>query len=643
VPRHSETALAAIKHAVDIAALIGDYLPLHRAGSKFKALCPFHDDHTPSLEVNPERQSYKCWSCGAGGDIFDFVRNYERVEFPEALRMLAERAGVALDTPDDRPTPTGPSKSDLLAATAWAQRQFAAALDQSAQARDYAGTRGISAESLGRFGLGYAPDTRDWLSQRARRDGFSAAVLERAGLIARGVEAPSLTRDRFRGRLIFPIRDLRGRPIAFGGRILPGPEQALAAAGHRAAKYLNSPETALFLKRRNLYAADLARDAARSAGWVAVVEGYTDVIAAHQVGLANVVGTLGTALGDDHVVALRRLADRVVLVFDGDEAGQKAADRSLELFLGHEIDVRILTLPDGQDPCDFLLKEGATPFLALVERAADPLEFAIERAAGRFDFGSVDGARQAAESVLSVLARVPRANRFGLDVKLDKACNALSLRLGVSATEIRRLLKQKQREQAQAQAQARRPAPSSIRADAPEPGAAPTVSAHVPILVADLDPLDRELARIALNEPAAVAALVTRVTPCSLRDAPLRAILTACYDLHGEGELPTFDRVALRLDDPATRSLAAGLLLPLERAPLADREQPAPWGVRLEKVLEQLAERDWKGRLRDVESALRETDRVTDPDDYEALRLERFRLLARRPDVRKTAAPMTRP
>ena len=221
MPRHSEATLAAIKQAVDIVALVGDYLPLHRSGSKFKALCPFHNDHNPSLELNPERQSFKCWSCGAGGDIFDFVQAYERVEFPEALRMLAERAGVALDSPAATSSSPGASKTELLAVNAWAERVFAEALARSPEALAYVERRGLSPESVARFRLGFAPDVRDWLAVQGRRAGFGTALLERAGLVARSPESPRLTRDRFRGRLIFPIHDLRGRPIGFGGRILP--------------------------------------------------------------------------------------------------------------------------------------------------------------------------------------------------------------------------------------------------------------------------------------------------------------------------------------------------------------------------------------------------------------------------------------
>ncbi|HEU5115678.1 MAG TPA: DNA primase, partial [Isosphaeraceae bacterium] len=356
MPRYSDSTIAAIKQSVDIVTLVGAYLPLHRSGSKYKALCPFHDDHTPSLELNPEHQSYKCWACGAGGDALSFVQAYERIDFPEALRMLAERAGIALETPAtdrENPAPAGSSKSDLLAVCGWAQGEFVKALADSSEARAYLEGRGLTQPSLEKFALGFSPEDREWLQGRARRARVSLNLLETVGLVARK-EGSNLLRDRFRGRVIFPIHDFQGRAIGFGGRILPQVDAKWAQAGYKVGKYVNSPETLLFQKRKQLYAADLARAAARQNGWVAVVEGYTDVIAAHQVGLENVVGTLGTALGDEHIQALRRLADRVVLVFDGDEAGQKAADRSVELFLGHEVDVRVLTLPQGLDPCDFL-------------------------------------------------------------------------------------------------------------------------------------------------------------------------------------------------------------------------------------------------------------------------------------------------
>lgn len=658
VPRTSEAILAAIKHAVDIVALVGEYLPLTRSGSKFKALCPFHADHNPSLELNPDRQSYKCWSCGAGGDVFDFVKEIERVEFPEALRMLADRAGIALDAPSAaEPAPGGVSKTELLAVHAWAESAFVEALGRSEAARAYLTSRGVGESSVARFKLGYAPGERGWLVSRAKKAGFPPDLLEKAGLVTRPADAPGAVRERFRGRLVFPIHDPKGRPIAFGGRVLPEVERLLAASGKRVAKYLNSPETPLFKKSKVLYAADLARAAVREAGWVAVVEGYTDVIAAHQVGLCNVVGTLGTAFTDDHVVSLRRLGpDRVVLIFDGDDAGQNAADKTLELFLANEVDVRVLSLPENLDPCDFLLREGADAFRDLVGRAVDPLAFALARASARFDLGSIEGSRQAAEWVLGVLAKVPQGDgRVGLDVKVAKALDTLSGRLRVPVATLERRLRQVRREARSARAY-RAEAPPTLAAPAATAVAAeggrdadtrPT-AAGPPFDVRAFDRDDRELIEILLNCPGLTPRVISRVAVNTLCDAPLRAILGACYDLYSEGQTPSFELLSLRLDDHRLRSLVAGFFMPKELSeagrhpidpqPLEAGTAPAPWEVRLDGVLAKLADRDRRDRIRDLKATLDQTSPTEDPAAHRALLTEYLRLSNQRPDTKKKNA-----
>lgn len=641
MPRHSDATKAAIKNAVDIVALVGDYLQIHRSGSKYKALCPFHDDHNPSLELNPERQSYKCWSCGAGGDVFDFVQNIDKVDFPEALRMLADRAGIMLESPSTAVAAAsrGPSKTELLAVNAWAEDLFEGALLQSSQALAYLQKRGITEDSVKRFRLGYAPEERGWLVARARRKGFSAEVLEAAGLISRSATSDRLVRERFRGRLIFPIHDGRGRSIGFGGRILPEVEQSMASRGKNVAKYLNSPETVLFQKRRILYAADLARAACREMGWVAVVEGYTDVIAAHQVGLGNVVGTLGTALGDDHVQALRRLADRVVLVFDGDAAGQAAADRALELFLGHELDVRVLSLPANLDPCEYLLNEGAAAFRDLLERADDPLGFVLRRAETLFDFGSIEGSRRAADWVLGILSSLPFLQRSGADlldtknITLNKTVDALADRLSLPVEPLKRRLKELRRVASRSRAP-RGVGELPVPAGASRNDGEAAEAALAPIRFGALDPIDRELVQIVLNEPGTVAWLVSRVAASSLRDGPLRVILQTCYDLQGEGQVPSCEHVMLRVEDPQIRALAAGLTLPMDSSPLPEDVRPAPWQDRLKGVLATLAERERQNRLRDLRRALEETDEHANPDAFRALELEYRRLLNQRPGTK---------
>jgi DNA primase len=636
VPRLSDTTKSAIKNAIDIVALAGEYLPLRRAGSRYKALCPWHDDHNPSLEVNPERQSYRCWSCGAGGDIFDFVKNIERVEFPEALRMLADRAGIALESPMPAASPSaGPTRSDLFEINAWAEGVFAQALRQSAEALEYLGRRGVTPDSIERFRLGYAPLEHGWLLAQARRRGWGSGMLEQVGLASAVPDSPAVVRERFRGRLIFPIHDERGRTIGFGGRILPEEERRLAAQGKHVAKYLNSPETSLFQKRTVLYAADLARGAGREAGWVAVVEGYTDVIAAHQLGVRNVVGTLGTALGEDHLRSLRRLSDRVVLVFDGDEAGRSAADRALEFFLASELDLRVLTLPPDLDPCEYLFQEGSDAFRALAVQAADPLAYLLGRAGARFDLESEEGTRRAALWVLGIMSRIPETNQLGLglEVKQAKALDTLSHRLRVPLETLNRMRRQLRRSAARSRPAAV-PGGLAATADASPAGvAAPkAVSVSPPIRQGDLDRHDLELVQIALAEPAAIAWLMSRVGVSTLRDAPLRAILQACYDLQSEGQSPSYVNLMVRLDEPAVRALAASLvtqsaLSTPDPGRFSEKLRPAFWRERLEEMSIVLEKRERQARLKDLKRALDETDEHADPDAHRAIQLEYHRLL----------------
>jgi DNA primase len=615
--------------------LVGDYLALRRVGSRFKALCPFHDDHNPSLELNPERQSFKCWSCGVGGDIFDFVKNIEHVDFPEALRMLADRAGIVLERQPTAAAPRGPSKTDLFELNAWAEGVYAVALRESSEALSYVEGRGLTRASVERFRLGLAPEVRGWFLGQARRHGYGMELLEAVGLVglADGV-ATGPARERFRGRLIFPIHDNQKRTVGFGGRILPGAERAMAEQGRHVAKYLNTPETPLFRKRTLLYGADFARAAARQAGWVAVVEGYTDVIAAHQVGLENVVGTLGTALGEDHLRGLERLAERVVLVFDGDEAGMTAADRSLELFLASRLDLRVLTLPAGLDPCDFLIRRGAGAFRELVDRAPEPLAYLLDRAAARFDLASAEGTQRAAEWVLGTINATPRAHRLGLEVKEGKVLDELSRRLHVSLdslTRMRRQLQQSASRRGAATAGTAAPATSETPDD---PAGGPSTALAAPIRPVDLDRTDLELMQVALAEPAAVEWLATRVSPSSLRDAPLRAILQGCYDIHGEGQRPSYENLMTRLDDPVLRALAAELVTPSalrmpDSSPIPPSEgvRPAPWRERLERLLAVLDRRARQARLEDLKRALEASDPQADPDARRAIELEYRRLL----------------
>jgi DNA primase len=366
-----------------------------------------------------------------------------------------------------------------------------------------------------------------------------------------------------------------------------------------------------------------------------VVEGYTDVIAAHQVGLCNVVGTMGTALGEDHIRALRRLADRVVLVFDGDQAGQSAADRALELFLGSELDLRVLTLPANLDPCDYLLQAGGDAFRGLAERAADPLAYLLTRAAARFDLESAEGSRRAAEWVLGIMSRVPETHQFGLEVKQAKVLDTLSHRLHVPLEALNGLRRQLRRSVSQSRSSGA-PVPSEVAGPA---GLAPASvgfsdapAAPAPISQSELDRNDLELIQIALSEPSAITWLIPRLTVSALRDPSLRTLLQACYDLQNEGQSASYENLMVRLDDPAVRTLATSLIAQSalstpDPGHFPEAIRPAPWRDRLEKMLIVLDKNARRARLRDLKRSLDETDRHADPEAHRAIQLEYRRLL----------------
>jgi len=363
--------------ATDIADLVGEHVSLKRRGREFVGLCPFHDDSNPSMYIVPHKQIYHCFSCGAGGNALDFVINYHRMDFREALRLLADRAGVPLQPRKrDRPDPGGTgasesSRAELVEAARFAHAFFQATLrhpEHGATARDLIARRGFTEEMVEAFQIGAAPNRWDGLLLTASNKGVSNRALLDAGLLKPGREKPY---DAFRNRLIFPILDQAGRPVGFGGRRLDDEEEP---------KYLNSPESALFDKSAALYGLHRAARAIQREGCAIVVEGYTDVIACHQRGVEHVVATLGTSLTQGHARALRRLCDTVVLLFDADDAGMRAADRAVEVFFAQPVDVRIAVLPEGKDPADLLEEPGGDArFLDAVARATDALEYRFQR------------------------------------------------------------------------------------------------------------------------------------------------------------------------------------------------------------------------------------------------------------------------
>jgi DNA primase len=399
-----------VQDATDIIKLIGEQVALRPRGKEYVGLCPFHDDHDPSLHVSPAKQIYKCFVCGAGGDVFSFVMDYHKMAFPEALQFLADRAHIELPrtaAAGGGAESEGPSpRQRLRKANEAAAAIFAALLrhgEHGRTARQYLADRGVSDDMIQAFGIGYAADRWDGLAQTIAARSWAFDDFIAAGLIGARSSGQGYY-DRFRHRLMFPIRDAMGRTIAFGGRILPDG----TLDDQNEAKYLNSPETAIFNKSSTLFGLDLAKQSIIRERTAVVVEGYTDVIAAHQAGACNVVAALGTALTREHAGALRPLCERVILVFDADEAGQKAADRAMEIFFNQPLDVSIAVLPDGLDPADLLAKnEGVQLWREALARSTDAMAFHFARIRRSYEqAGSLAGRQRVAEEYIRELVNL---------------------------------------------------------------------------------------------------------------------------------------------------------------------------------------------------------------------------------------------
>ncbi len=423
----------------DIVEIIGARVSLKKAGREYKACCPFHSEKTPSFWVSPEKQFYHCFGCGAHGTVVGFLMQYEKLEFPEAIAELAERAGLEL--PHEAQNTRDPSGLDLYELMAAAARFFEQNLQDNARARAYSAARGIDAETEAKFALGYAPDSWNALLTRLGPSEQERRRLLQVGLIierdTRGGERQTGFYDRFRDRLMFPIRDSRGRVLAFGGRVIDQGEP----------KYLNSPETALFHKGRELYGLYEARQARADFKRLLIVEGYMDVVRLHQAGITYAVATLGTATTQEHLNKIFRITSEVTFCFDGDRAGRAAAWRALENALpmardGREL--KFLFLPDGEDPDTLVAAEGHDGFEARMKSALPLSEYLVKQLAQEVDLSHVDGRAKLAALARPLFARMPEgvfrellADRLAAEIRMPAPKLKDLLLLGASRRDSR--------------------------------------------------------------------------------------------------------------------------------------------------------------------------------------------------------------
>ncbi len=395
----SPDSVERVKQAADIVEVISAHTDLRRQGARYTGLCPFHEERTPSFSVEPQEKLYHCFGCGVGGDVIKFVEEKDGLNFAEAVELLADRYGVEIEREQEDPRAEAKRQhrrrlEQLLDRAAAFYASYLWESEEAGKARDYLSRRGLREEALRSFGIGYAPSAWDKLLVRGQRAGFSVEELRGVGLVQRGRSGGDY--DRFRERIMFPIRDRRGRVLGFGGR---------AMREDQGAKYVNTAETEFFHKSQILYGVDQAKAAIAKAGRAVVVEGYTDVLALHQAGIEEAVGVMGTAITEEQVAALSGMVDEVVLALDADAAGQEAMLRAQRVAAGRRMRLRVAAMPAGEDPAEMMAAaEGAERFRALLQSAEELTAFQVGLVLGRTDVGSPVERDRALGEVAPVLA-----------------------------------------------------------------------------------------------------------------------------------------------------------------------------------------------------------------------------------------------
>ncbi|MDR0335608.1 MAG: toprim domain-containing protein [Planctomycetaceae bacterium] len=575
-----------IREAIDIVDLVSQYIPLRRSGRNYVGRCPWHDDSRPSLQVNPARQTFKCWVCDIGGDVFSFVMKIENVEFKEALEILADKTGIALPKKQKFVTnerKTGKesqttektefhteyhdnttnelqeieiTRKQLLQAADWLTKNYHEALlhlDEAEIARKYLAERGIDNNAIKKFQLGYAPREHEWLVQKVKRKPERLQILEIVGNLKKKNE------DFFRGRLIFPIRDENGRTVAFGGRLIPNSPLS-HDSWHKDRKYLNSSETTLFSKHKILYGLDLARHKIKETRRALIMEGYTDCIVAHQFGFSDAVAVLGTALGPAHIRLLSRLAaDKIILMLDGDKAGQTKAesDQVLKDFIAEGADMAVLTLPEGLDPCEFLEQHGTEALeLLLKTETVDALEHVFRAKTRGVDLkNDIIGASKALDSILEIVAFAPvkgTAPDNPIRFRIEKTIQNLSVRFLIPEDEIRRRLTEKQ-QKAKIEIQRHHNQEENVAEKNENTNSFWNDKTLLP------DTLERDMLELWLTDPTAIYEFWETVPLERCRSPLTRIIYEKCNSLIEQNKPATCSRLIISFDDPAIKSFLVEL------------------------------------------------------------------------------------
>ncbi len=551
LPKESAGDLNAFKAqvlgSIDIVELIGRSVTLKRQGKDYVGLCPFHQEKSPSFHVSPAKQFFHCFGCKKSGDAINFVKFRDRVEFMDALRNLAETLGLEVPRFGGGGQKSG-ERQALFEMQSAAGAFFARLLEHpqlGAGGREYLVKRGFNDESVKRFQIGLAADAWDGLLRGPVGRKYPPEQLAVGGLVKKRDGSQGYY-DTFRNRLMFPIRDESGRVIAFGGRVMPGSQDP--------AKYLNSPETPLFSKSRCVFGLDLAKQKIVESRTVVVVEGYTDVVMAHQFGASNVVSILGTALTESHVSILRRFADRIVLLFDADTAGDTAVDRAVGLFLTQEVDIAVAAMPEGVDPDEFLLAHGPEGFNQMIAAASDALLYKWKGLLKRFNASgdSLTGQQKAVEEYLEVLAAARGSGPVD-GIRWGRALAQVARLTEIPVDALNRRFKPAK------QTPRRYSSPAAANGPQADEGAVPTqVQPPRPVRrdLTALERAERRLLGVLLSEPARWQAVQRHVTLDDFSDEHHRRLAETYWNHQQDEGEPVFNEFLGLLTDESLRELA---------------------------------------------------------------------------------------
>lgn len=598
--------LEAVRERTDIVQVISGHLQLKKAGrDSLVGLCPFHPEKTPSLSVSPSKQVYYCFGCGEGGNVFRFLEKVENLSFIETVERLAEHAGITLRYEGESGTAarrTAGRRQAMHRAVAEAMRLYHRMLlegREGTEARGYLETRGITKESVERFGIGYAPGYSDFLLKRLSRT-YSPELLLEAGLILKD-DAGSF-RDRFRGRLMFPIHDLSANAVGFGGRLL-----ARANVPTNAPKYVNSPETPIYRKGELLYNLQRAKADITRVGRAFLVEGYTDVIALDQTGVPGAVATCGTALGEEHIRLLSRFTETAVLAFDSDEAGARAAERAFQFHQRYPVNVSVLVLPEGQDPADFVLSAGGEAFMDLAQRAKPLVEYMIDRALLGRTLDDIEDRARAVRAGLAVVA--------GLEdpVRRDEYARLIAYKTREPERSVRQMLEQ--------MTEGRSGPATAGRRDGGR--AAPD------------EDVEREILKLLIQAPALCAEWVLKVDSSRFSKATHRKAFELIVDSLQPNGYPAaaselVSKAQERGGEPVARLVAAISVEPL-------KSPGDPTGDYVERLFLRLEEFSLKRQADVIRKQLERVNPLKMPADHESLFEELIALESARRKIRTAA------